>query len=223
MSERFRDIVDLQRELVEVLAGLRNATGGKLVLDGNDITQSTCLERWRLGIGYIPADRISVGSIADFSLVENTTLNYYFDRSYYHQGTLDFRRIRELTEEIITEYGVVAPGPDIAAKSLSGGNLQKLILARVLSRNPRLVIAHLPTQGLDIGATEFVRNKLIDAKQNKACVLLVSEDLDEILEVSDWIAPIYEGTFMGVIPTEEVKREEIGAMMAGIPLEEVRQ
>lgn len=208
-----------QRELVEVLAGLRSAAGGKVVLDGQDITDASSAKRWQLGVGYIPADRNHVGSIADFSLVENTTMNYYFDEKYYHRGTLDYKKIRDLTGEIISEYGVVAPSPDIKAKNLSGGNLQKLILARVLSRNPRLVIADLPTQGLDIGAMEFVRNKLIEAKENKAGVLLISEDLDEVLSLSDWIIPIYEGKFMGVVPGERAKRENVGAMMAGISRE----
>ena len=208
-----------QRELVEVLAGLRNTEGGKVVLNDKDITFISSYKRWQLGIGYIPADRHDVGSIADFSLVENTTMNYYFDDDFNQRGTLDYKKIRGLTEEIIAEYGVVAPNPDVKAKNLSGGNLQKLILARVLSRKPRLIIADLPTQGLDIGAMEFVRNKLIEAKQNKAGVLLISEDLDEILSLSDWIAPIYEGKFMGIIPGENAERESIGAMMAGIKLD----
>jgi simple sugar transport system ATP-binding protein len=114
---------------------------------------------------------------------------------------------------------VVTPGPDTQAKSLSGGNLQKFILARVLSRKPQLVIADLPTQGLDIGATEFVRNKLVEAKTDGAGVLLISEDLDEILSLSDWVAPIYEGKFMDIIPGDRVKRENVGAMMAGLRLE----
>jgi len=113
---------------------------------------------------------------------------------------------------------VVAPNADVMAKNLSGGNLQKLILARVLSRNPRLVIADLPTQGLDIGASEFVRNKLNEAKRNKAGVLLISEDLDEILSLSDWVAPIYEGEIMSIIPGDEATKEMVGAMMAGIRL-----
>jgi simple sugar transport system ATP-binding protein len=209
-----------QQELVEVLAGLRDAEGGKVRLDGKDITHTSSLERWQSGIGYIPSDRIHVGSIADFSLVENTTMNYYFDDDYYRQGTLDYSKIRKLTEDIISEYGVMTPGPDTTAKSLSGGNLQKLILARVLSRNPRLVIAHLPTQGLDIGATEFVRNKLIEAKKEKAGILLISEDLDEVLSLSDWVAPIYEGKFMEIIPGDDCTRESVGAMCAGIYLDE---
>jgi simple sugar transport system ATP-binding protein len=209
-----------QQELVEVLAGLRKAEQGQVVLGGKDITNVSSLERWQSGMGYIPSDRIDVGSIGDFSLVENTTMNYYFDGDYSRQGSLDFGKIRKLTEEIIAEYGVVTPGPDTMAKSLSGGNLQKLILARVLSRRPRLVIAHLPTQGLDIGATEFVRNKLVEAKQNNAGVLLISEDLDEVLSLSDWVAPIYEGKFMDIIPGDQVKRENVGAMIAGLHLEE---
>ena len=209
-----------QQELVEVLAGLRDAEGGKVLLDGKNITHSSSLDRWQSGIGYIPSDRIHVGSISDFSLVENTTMNYYFDDDYYRQGALDYSKIRKLTEDIIAEYGVSTPGPDTTAKSLSGGNLQKLILARVLSRNPRLVIAHLPTQGLDIGATEFVRNKLIEAKKEKAGILLISEDLDEVLSLSDWVAPIYEGKFMEIIPGDDCTRENVGAMCAGIYLDE---
>lgn len=207
-----------QQELVEILAGLRKAQGGKVILDNKDITHASSLERWESGVGYIPSDRINVGSIGDFSLVENTTMNYYFDKNFNQRGTLDFSKLRTLTEEIISEYNVMTPGPDIKAKNLSGGNLQKVILARVLSRNPRLVIAHLPTQGLDVGATEFVRNKLIEAKKNRAGVLLISEDLDEVLTLSDRVAPIYEGEFMDIIPGENVKREVVGAMCAGIHL-----
>ena len=208
-----------QQELVEVLAGLRNSAGGKVVLDGKDITHANSLERWELGIGYIPADRINVGSIADFSLVENTAMNYFFDPRYLQRGTLNYSKLRDLTTEMIAQYNVATPGPDTTAKSLSGGNLQKVILARVLSRKPRLVIAHLPTQGLDVGATEFVRNQLIEAQKEKAGVLLISEDLDEVLSLSDRVAPIYEGRFMDIIPGNQAKRENVGAMCAGIELE----
>ncbi len=205
-----------QRELVQVLAGLRKPANGNVRMDGEDITSADSITRWQSGIGYIPSDRINVGSIADFSLVENVTMNYYFDHAYYQRGVLNTKKIRELTKDIITEYDVATPNADILAKSLSGGNLQKLILARVLSRKPRLLIVDLPTQGLDVGATEFVRNKLIDAKREGAGILLISEDLDEVLSLSDWVAPIYEGEFMGILPGEDAKRELVGAMMAGI-------
>ena len=209
-----------QSELVEALAGLRNAQGGKVLLDGHDITHTSSLERWEKGIGYIPSDRINVGSIGEFSLVENTAMNYYFDDRFCHRGIVDYGNLRKLTEEIVSEYSVATPGPDVKAKNLSGGNLQKLILARVLSRNPRLVIADLPSQGLDVGATEFVQNKLVEAKKKKAGVLLISEDLDEILSLSDRVATIYEGKFMGIIPGEEARKENVGAMMAGLRLKE---
>lgn len=205
-----------QTELVETLAGLRKTERGQVTLEGEDITHASIAKCWALGMGYIPADRIHMGSIPDFSLVENTTMNYYFDKNFYRNGALDYKRIRQLTRDFIEEFTVVAPGPDALAKTLSGGNLQKMILARVLSRKPRLVIVDLPTQGLDIGATEFVRNKLVEAKQQGAGILLLSEDLDEILVLSDWVAPIYEGKFMAILPGDEANRENVGAMMAGI-------
>jgi general nucleoside transport system ATP-binding protein len=205
-----------QQELAEVLAGLRKAEGGKVVLDGKDIAHASSLDRWRMGMGYIPSERVDVGSIGDFSLVENVVMNYYFDEHFSRHGIVDYKNLRKLTEEILAEYNVAAPGPDTKAKNLSGGNLQKLILARVLSRRPRLLIANLPTQGLDVGATEFVQNKLMEAKKEEAGILLISEDLDEILSLSDWVAPIYEGEFMGIIPGEKAKRGTVGAMMAGL-------
>jgi simple sugar transport system ATP-binding protein len=211
-----------QHELAEVLAGLRRAEGGQVVFEGKDITACPVLERWQMGIGYIPCERIEVGSIGDFSLVENIAMNCYFDGDFCRRGILDYKKIRKLTEEIVSEYGVMAPSPGTKAKNLSGGNLQRLILARVLSRKPRLLIANLPTQGLDVGATEFVRNKLMEAKKEKAGILLISEDLDEILSLSDWVAPIYEGEFTGIIPGEMAKRENVGAMMAGLRLKQGR-
>jgi ABC-type uncharacterized transport system ATPase subunit len=204
-----------QSELAEVLAGLRPAQGGTIRLAGQDITHASSLQRWQLGMGHIPAARIEMGSIGEFSLVENTAMNFYFQDDYAPHGVVDYARVRKLTEEILSEYAVMAPGPETKAKALSGGNLQKLILGRVLARRPRLLIACLPTQGLDVGATEFVRNKLMEAKTEKAGILLISEDLDEVLALSDWVAPIYEGKLMGIIPGDEALRESVGAMMAG--------
>ncbi|MCB0229630.1 MAG: ABC transporter ATP-binding protein, partial [Anaerolineae bacterium] len=181
------------------------------------------IKRWQAGLGYIPSERNEVGSIGDFTLVENVAMNYYFDDTFTHRGIMDYGSIRKLTEDLIADYGVATPNADVKGKNLSGGNLQKIILARVLNRNPRLVIANLPTQGLDVGATEFVQNKLIEAKKNKAAVLLISEDLDEIMAISDWIAPMYEGEFMAIVSADNADREQIGAMMAGLRLERQEQ
>jgi len=211
-----------QQELAEILAGLRKVEGGRVLFDDRDITSCTALERWCMGMGYVPSERVAVGSIGDFSLTENVAMNYYFDRDFCRRGLVDYSKLRTLTEEIISEYGVAAPGHETKAKNLSGGNLQKLILARVLSRKPRLIIANLPTQGLDVGATEFVRNKLMEAKKERAGILLISEDLDEVLSLSDRVAPIYEGEFMDIIPGDEVQRHSVGAMMAGSRPEELQ-
>lgn len=205
-----------QQVLAEALAGLRKVAGGKILVDGIDITLSTSLQHWQNGVGYIPSEQRAVGSIGDFSLVENMLMNYYFEDGFSKWGIMDSKKIRKLTEELIAEYGVATPNADVRAKGLSGGNLQKLILARVLSRKPRLLIVNLPTQGLDVGATEFVQNKLLEAKKARAGVLLISEDLDEIMSLSDSIAPIYEGEFMGMIPGKAAERETVGAMMAGL-------
>jgi simple sugar transport system ATP-binding protein len=205
-----------QSELAEVLAGLRRVEGGRVMFGEKDITQASVLERWKMGMGFIPCDRAQVGVIGDFSLTENVAMNFYFDERFHQRGILDYSKMRELTEEIIAEFDVAAPSPETRARALSGGNLQKLILARVLSRTPRLLIAQLPTQGLDVGATEFVRKKLMEAKREKAGILLISEDLEEVLSLSDWVAPIYEGEFMGIIPGEQADKELVGAMMAGL-------
>lgn len=205
-----------QQELTEVLAGMRPAEAGRVLLDGHDITEATVLERWQMGIAYVPGDRNQVGSISDFSLVENVAMNFYFDPSYMRRGLLNIGKIRRLTKELIDEYGVATPGPEVKAAHLSGGNLQRLILARVLARRPRMLIANLPTQGLDVGAAEFVREKLAEAKKNKSAILLVSEDLDEIFSLSDIVIPIYEGELMAILAAEKTDRETVGALMAGI-------
>jgi len=205
-----------QEELAEALAGLRRTSGGTILLEGKDITHDSTLQRWRKGIGYIPAERNEVGSIGDFSLIDNVTMNYYFEDKYVPRGIINYNSLRELTKSLITEYNVATPGPDTTAQSLSGGNLQKVILARVLSRNPRLIIANLPTQGLDVGAIEFVQNKLLQAKKEKAAILLISGEIEEALSLSDWVAPIYEGKLMDIIPGKEANRDYVGCMMAGM-------
>jgi len=207
-----------QQELAEVLIGLRKSESGKIFFIDKNITYSSILKRWKMGIGYIPSDRVGVGSVGDFSLVDNVALNFYFDPEFSRHGIIDYKKIRKHTEKIISEYGVAYPDVDCQAKNLSGGNIQKLILARVVSRKPRLLIANSPTHGLDVGSVEFVCNELQQLKKNKAGIVFISEDLDEVLAMSDRIAPIYEGKFVAIIPAEEAKREDIGAMMTGVHL-----
>ncbi len=209
-----------QHELAEALFGLRQVEGGRVLLDGTDITSLSVRERWRLGMGYTPSERTEVGSIPDFSLIENVAMSYYFDSSFKRWGMLDHSGLRKLTEQIIEKYDVAAPGPDVRIRTLSGGNLQKIILGRVLSRRPKLIITNLPAQGLDVGATEFVQRQLLAARSQGAAVILISEDLDEILSLSDWIAPMYEGKIVDIISADEARKETIGAMIAGIRKQE---
>lgn len=210
-----------QEPLAEALAGLRPAERGTITLDGTDITQAPVLERWKRGLGYVPTERRTVGSIPTFSLVENVLLNYHFEKEFSRWGVLAIGRARELTERILDEYRVVASGPDAPARSLSGGNLQKIILGRVLARKPRFLIACHPTHGLDVGAAEFVQRQILQAKMAGTAVLLISEDLDEILALSDRIAAMYEGQFTGIVPAREATKELIGELMAGLRRERV--
>ncbi len=210
-----------QEELVQVLAGLRPAVSGRVLFDGEDITHAPPLMRWRRGIGYVPAERLEVASLPDFTLVENVALTYHFDPAFSRHGLLDHPGLERLTRQILAGYEVKAPHPYVPARHLSGGNLQRLILGRVLSRTPRLLIAHLPTQGLDVEATAFVRSKLLEARARGAGVLLVSEDLDEVLSLSDRVAPVYEGQLMVVLDRAEADPETVGALMAGVQSREV--
>lgn len=204
-----------QQELAEVLAGLRKPLKGRIVFQGQDITNTSVLERIKMGIGYIPPERLGVGAIGTFSLVDNILMSIYFDKEFSNRGFLNYKKIRKYAEKLISEFEVVAPSIETKAAHLSGGNMQRLILSRVLSRTSKFIIANSPTVGLDVAATEAVRSKLLECKDKGMGILLISEDLDEVLELSDRIAPIYEGRFVKILSAEEARKEEVGAMMAG--------
>jgi simple sugar transport system ATP-binding protein len=205
-----------QEELAHVLAGLRPAASGRIRLAGRDVTHQPPLERWRLGLGYVPAERAELATVPALSLVDNVALNYHFDPAYTPRGLVDRRRLERLTRHILATFRVKAPHPYVRAHQLSGGNLQKLVLGRVLSRQPRLLVAHLPTQGLDVEAASFVRSRLVELKTRGAGVLLISEDLDEIFEVSDRVGALYEGRFVDIVPRDQADPETVGSWMAGL-------
>jgi ABC-type uncharacterized transport system ATPase subunit len=213
-----------QRELEEVLMGLRNAVSGKVLIHGEDLTNSSPERIIAQGVGYIPEDRTKKGVVPGASIAENLTLKICSQPPFAYQWFLPFRatwflnerEIDKYVEELVHEYDIITPSKDAAARTLSGGNLQRLILARELSRHPAVILAAQPTGGLDVGATEFIRNKLIEAKAKGAAILLISEDLDEIMSTSDRIAVFYGGEIVGTFSAGEAKIETIGAMMAGI-------
>jgi len=204
-----------QTELVEALMGLRKITEGTVTLDGVDITGATPLERIRMGVAHIPEDRYKRGVIPDFSVMENLILCGQRDRFAANRVALDFDEASTCSEELMSDYQIQAPGRDTPLRNLSGGNQQRVVVGREFSRDPRLVVAAQPTRGLDVGATEYVRVKLVEMRDKGGAVLLISADLDEIWALSDRIAVIYEGRIVAVERADEATEQEIGLLMAG--------
>lgn len=201
-----------QTELAQVLDGTRNSIAGQFLVDGQDVTNAGPAKIMAAGVGRIPEDRHE-SVVVELSVAQNMALEHLDE--FVKNGMLDYGHIREHAERLIKAYQIKAsPGDKI--RTLSGGNMQKVILARVIERNPRLIIAAQPTRGLDVGATEYVRSKLLEQRDKGAAILLISEDLDEILELSDRIAVIYEGEIMGILPAGQANIEQLGLLMSGV-------
>jgi simple sugar transport system ATP-binding protein len=154
--------------------------------------------------------------IKNFSVAENLILREHHKPPFSRSGFLKLRDISTHSNELIKKFRVKTPSYDTLAKNLSGGNIQKVVLAREISRNPRVILAAQPTRGLDIGATEYVREQLLEQRRQGAAILLISEDLDEILALSDRIAVIYEGQIMDIVPRDDATPEKLGLLMAGV-------
>ena len=204
-----------QRELEEILCGVRTPRAGSIRYRDRELAGRSPKEIIEAGIGRIPEDRMESGLILDLPLVENLVIEF-FDKSPYSRGALlNYRAMEETAKQLVAEYDIRTPSVHEAARTLSGGNLQKVILARVLSRNPEVVIASQPTRGLDVGAAEYIHNKLLEKRGQGAAILLLSEDLNEVLSLSDRIIALYEGRIMGEVPRGQFDLERIGLMMAG--------
>jgi ABC-type uncharacterized transport system ATPase subunit len=202
-----------QRELADVLTGRRKVTEGKISVCGTDVTNATPRKIVDLNVGFIPEDRVGVGLVMTLPILNNAIIKKY--RDFSKGPLLDYSAASEYAKRIIKEFDVKTPNIAYPTRTLSGGNLQKLILARELARDPTLLIANQPTRGLDVGATEEIRARLLDERSRGRGVLLISEDLDEIFSVSDRIAVIFQGEIMGIVHAENAKLEDIGLMMAG--------
>ncbi len=209
-----------QRELAEVITGLRNTTQGSIFLEGQDVTTLSAGELTERMLSYIPEERMRDSMIREFTVSENMILREHHKPPFSRNGFLNLRTISENADKLIKQFQVKTPSRDTLAKSLSGGNIQKMVLARELARQPRAIIAAQPTRGLDIGATEYVRNLLLEQSQAGAAILLISEDLDEILVLSDRIAVLYEGQIMDIVPRAQATPERLGLLMAGVYPEE---
>ena len=209
-----------QRELAEVLTGLRHATRGKVVLEGRVVTNSSAREIADMGVAHVPTERKAMGTVPNMTISENLILKSYRKRPFSHGMFLDNKAAEENARQAMSEYKIMAPSIDTLVKVLSGGNIQKVVLAREFSGDPRLIIAAHPTYGLDVGATEQVRQILLSQRERGAGVLLISEDLEEVMTMSDRIMVLFGGEVMGIVDAEGAKVEEIGLMMAGERREE---
>ncbi|KRE58230.1 ABC transporter ATP-binding protein [Paenibacillus sp. Soil750] len=204
-----------QSELIEALTGLRTVDGGTVLLMGSDITNQTPREISEAGLSHIPEDRHKHGLVLDFTMSENMVLETYFHPAYNKGGFLNYDVIDKHAEALIKQFDVRTPSIYNKARSLSGGNQQKAIIAREIHKNPNLLIAAQPTRGLDVGAIEFVHRMLIEQRNKGKAVLLISFELDEIMNVSDRIAVIYEGQIVGEVMPQDTNDQEIGLLMAG--------
>jgi simple sugar transport system ATP-binding protein len=200
-----------QSELTKVLTGLLFPTSGTVTLEGQDLTHASPSTITKAGVGRTPEDRHE-GMVGDLTVAENLAMEDL--KTYTHNGFLDQKAIIQDAEQKIKDFQIKA-SPTDPLRKLSGGNMQKVVMARALSRNPKVVIASQPTRGLDVGATEYIRKKLLEERDRGAAVLLLSEDLDEIMALSDRIAVIYEGCIRGILPAVEATTEKLGLLMAG--------
>jgi simple sugar transport system ATP-binding protein len=203
-----------QSELIDALTGLRGVESGQIRVGGEDLTRASAREALDAGLGHIPEDRQLRGLVLDFTLAENIALHDYAKPPDSRYGWLFPRRLIERARGLLQEFDVRGGRPETPASALSGGNQQKVVLAREISRDPRVLLAAQPTRGLDVGAIEFVHRRLVQERDEGRAILLVSFELDEILSLSDRIVVLYEGRIVGEYPPD-VSEQELGVAMTG--------
>ncbi|MCX7790142.1 MAG: ATP-binding cassette domain-containing protein, partial [Chloroflexaceae bacterium] len=209
-----------QTELVQALTGLRPPETGSVRIAGHDVTGATPRQISELGVAHIPEDRQRDGLVSGYPLTDNAVLELYYLAPFARGLVRDDGAVRDHAERLVREFDVRTPAVTVPASSLSGGNQQKLIVAREFTRDLRLLIAAQPTRGIDVGSIEFIHNQIVKKRDEGVAVLLVSAELDEILSLSDRIAVIYHGTIVATVNNGELNREQLGLLMAGASLSE---
>jgi ABC-type uncharacterized transport system ATPase subunit len=204
-----------QAELAEVIAGLRKVQSGEIIMNDRQVTNLSPRKIREWGLAYVPQDRLNTGLILEYSIAENLILDRWYTPEYSGKLFLKQHEMKRFAQKAVTDFDIKTPGVDIPVSSLSGGNLQKVLMARELARNPKVLVVHNPTRGLDIGATEYIHKQLAKQRDNGVGVLMISLDLDEILTVCDRIAVIYEGKIMAVMDRKDADVEQIGLLMGG--------
>jgi simple sugar transport system ATP-binding protein len=209
-----------QTELIEAISGMRPIDGGSIRLLGKDVTHNTVRDRREIGMAHVPEDRMMMGLNLKTNLEENIISTHYQDAPYSSHGMFQFEPMRQLARRIVGAFQIKSAQVGEPINTLSGGNLQKIVLGRELDGDPKFVIANQPTRGLDVGSIEFVHKTLIQTRDQGAAVLLVSVELDEIFALSDRIAVMFEGRIMGVLSCDEATEEKVAILMAGGSLEQ---
>jgi len=204
-----------QKELAEVITGLRPSKEGQVMICSKDMTNCSPRQIIDRGVSHVPEDRLGMGLVPNLAISDNVVLKKYRRSPIARGPFLDRSSIDQFADGLIALYDIAAPGHSTAAKLLSGGNLQKTILAREISAEPKVLVAVHPTRGLDVGATEAVHRMLLEQRAHGAAILMLSEDLDELLALSDRIAVMHGGRVMGIVDAENASLDEIGLMMAG--------
>ena len=206
-----------QTELGEAITGLRRWEQGQILLNGQPVAQLDPQSLYRNGLAHIPEDRRRVGMILDFTLMENSILGLQSAKEFRGAlGRVKWNAVRKHAAKLIEVFSIQTQGPQAPVKSLSGGNQQKLVVGRELSKDPKFILAAQPTRGLDIGATQYIRDLLMKMRDRGKAILLISAELDEIFQLADRVGVMYEGEFTGVYPTESLNRERIGLLMGGM-------
>ena len=204
-----------QTELVEALTGLRKATSGVIALDGKDLTHSNPRERHQMGMAHIPEDRQRQGLVGGLSVAENLVLTRYHDDQFSHGVIVDWEAADAIAETLITEYDIRTPNKETGVGTLSGGNQQKVIVARELSRDLRLTIAAQPTRGVDVGSIEYIHSRIVKERDAGTAVLIVSTELEEVMALSDRLLVMYRGKVVAELDPKKVTPMEVGLYMAG--------
>ncbi|HXY45797.1 MAG TPA: ABC transporter ATP-binding protein [Acidimicrobiales bacterium] len=205
-----------QREFAETVAGIRSPTSGSILLGGTEVAGDTPAEVRAAGLAYVPEERMRDGIVPDFTVAENLMLVDNNKRSYSRLGFLRARAIKRHCQELVEAFDVRTPSLDTPARNLSGGNIQKLIMARELSGKPSLLLVAQPTRGIDVSAAQYIHRRLVEQRDAGTAVLIISEDLDEVMSISDRILVMYEGRIIGSADPRTTTREAVGLMMAGV-------
>lgn len=212
-----------QTELVEAITGMKHPESGNVILLGEDISKANPRQITEIGSAHVPEDRQRDGLVLPFPIAENLILCSYYKEPYSKGVVLDYEKIIDTAEELVKEFDIRTPSIYTSAGSLSGGNQQKVIIARELSRPIKFLVASQPTRGLDVGSIEFIHNRIVEKRTAGCAVLLVSPELDEVMELSDRIAVMYRGKIVAILPADQVTKEQVGLLMAGVAPETALQ